>query len=181
MPASSPLYLSALPQPGQPTTSAIFIPANSHTLPGVTSLLQLPHSTSIASQQSSDSSSTVIVTQQQHFLPGMSHHTPPLSFTSASYQAAAVNDFSRAVDGDHPPAVGMGGSTVAAEQIVPTVGPSRAAEKGAMAQPGMGASKKTKAAAAKKTSAAETGDAPKGACAHLGCTTQNACLLAMQA
>lgn len=49
------------------STASLFIPANGSSLPGVASLLQLPHTSSVASQQSCDSTSTVI--NAQHPFP----------------------------------------------------------------------------------------------------------------
>lgn len=176
--ANSPLYLSsALPLAQQPSTSSAFIPANCSTIPGVTTLLQLPNSTSIANQQSSDSSSTVIMSHHQnHFLPGMSSHNPPLSFTplGGAYHVAASNGHTTAGGVGYAPPVAV---------MLPTAGPSSTAAEGVAAQQGAGTSKKkSKGTAAKKTDAqhgtaskdAQKGDAPFLAGPKQPCTCVNA-------
>lgn len=170
-PAMSPRYLSStclhpqrmvLPSSSQPSTSSIFIPANTSSHSGMSTLLQLPHSTSIASQQSSDSSSTVIASQM-HFLPGMSNHTPPLSFAPGGV------GYPIPVGGGFPTPTGGANQMIAGEMLVPIAGPSRTAVEEVPCNQGSGTGKKKgKGAAAKKADMAL--DAPKGDCYHWTCS-----------
>ena len=171
-PAISPRYLSSaclhpqrmpLPSSSQPSTSSIFIPANTSSHPGMSTLLQLPHSTSIASQQSSDSSSTVIASHM-HFLPGMSNHTPPLSFASCGV------GYPLPVGAGFPTSTGGANQASAGEMLVPVAGPSGTAVEEVPSNQSSGtAKKKGKVAAAKRADKAldaSNGDCHKWTCSN---------------